>query len=135
MNRLLPALACVSAALSGCAVIGNTTLQEADSQQIRQLLQQSQAAQPRLQAMLGRPDDKIRFGDGRQLWVYRSDKYQPKWQNFTNVSLLFRAQSHQSKELVVLFDARGNARQWRLQDESREENTGLMPLPKLDGKG
>ncbi|MCD4483501.1 hypothetical protein LQR31_03315 [Chromobacterium vaccinii] len=118
-----------AALLGGCATIGNVRLQDADNQDIRQLLLRQDAAasaRDRLQTLLGQPDDRVRLATGREVWVYRSDKYQPKWQNFTNVSPLFRSQSHQTKELVVLFSTGGQALQWRLLDDSRDEDTGLV---------
>ena len=118
-----------TALLGGCATVGNARLQDADNQEIRQILLKQDAehsARARLQTLLGQPDDKVRLGAGREVWVYRSDKYQPKWQNFTNVAPLFRSQSHQAKELVVLFAPGGEALQWRLLDDNRDEDTGLV---------
>ncbi|QEL56872.1 hypothetical protein [Chromobacterium paludis] len=114
-------------ALAGCASVGNDRLQDADSSRIRLLLQDTQTPQrDRLRALLGRPDDTVRFDNGREVWVYRSDKYAPKWQNFTKIAPFLRAQTHSVKELTVLFSPTGQALQWRLQDESRDENTGLL---------
>ncbi|OHX12506.1 hypothetical protein [Chromobacterium sphagni] len=124
------ALACAMLlGLSACATVGNGKLQDTDGAKITALLSREPAGRQPLQALLGKPDDSIPFGNGRELWVYRSDKYTPKAQNFTDLGIWLRAQNHQIKELVVLFDRNGRVLQWRLSEDSRDENTGLINQP------
>ncbi|WP_141113195.1 hypothetical protein [Chromobacterium haemolyticum] len=109
--------------------MGNTKLQDIDKRKVEQQLVKQDATEPankRLQFLLGKPDDKVSLQSGREVWVYRSDKYKPSWQNFTNISLFFRSQVRRIIELVVVFSQNGEALQWRLVEDYWDEDTGLI---------
>ncbi|GGY21726.1 hypothetical protein GCM10011289_26780 [Paludibacterium paludis] len=111
--------------LAACATLGNRKLADLDLLQAEALTAQDAGGQTGIAARLGKPQSEIVFSDGGRVWVYSYVRQTPKWQNFTNVGFLFKAQSNYAKEFVVYFDRTGVVRKWRLSENSAEEKTGL----------
>ncbi|AUH51380.1 hypothetical protein CXB49_11415 [Chromobacterium sp. ATCC 53434] len=120
--------------LQACSTVGNEKLVDVDEAYVRRVLADGNGGKRDIVAALGQPQDKIRFDSGNEVWVFSFRKYTPKPQNFVNVGSLFGGQSNYDKELVMLFDARGAVRQWKLSSSEQDQSTGLMnqPLPKTE---
>ncbi|WP_434626626.1 hypothetical protein [Chromobacterium sp. CV08] len=120
--------------LPACSTVGNEKLADVDEAYVRRVLADGSGGKRDIVAALGQPQDKIRFDGGGEVWVFSFRKYTPKPQNFVNVGSLFGGQSNYDKELVMLFDARGAVRQWKLSSSEQDQSTGLMnqPLPKVE---
>ncbi|MGC0152668.1 hypothetical protein ACPRNU_09435 [Chromobacterium vaccinii] len=135
-TAVLLKLLVLSSALSlqACSTVGNEKLADVDEAYVRRVLADGNGGKRDIVAALGQPQDKIRFDSGNEVWVFSFRKYTPKPQNFVNVGSLFGGQSNYDKELVMLFDARGAVRQWKLSSSEQDQSTGLMnqPLPKIE---
>ena len=116
---------CCAGWLSACASNGSKQLEGVDELAVKRMLQRGGGMHEVL-AVFGAPQDKIKFANERELWVYSYIQYRAQLQNFTDLAPLFSAQNRYDKELVLLFDPGGKVVQWRLSTREEVRGTGAL---------
>ena len=122
---------CCACWLSACASSGSQQLEGVDEPAVKRVLQRGGGRQEVL-AAFGEPQDRIKFANERELWVYSYIQYRAQLQNFTDLAPLIGAQNRFDKELVLLFDPGGKVLQWRLSTREEVRGTGLLYQPLSD---
>ena len=100
---------------AGCSTVGNGRLVTLDAPQARALLVPGHTTRDDVRQALGE-GAAVRFQSGFETWHYDyREGVAPGWDQVPFVGLVTARLHRPTKELVILFDARGVLRRWSLQ--------------------
>ena len=125
-GRLACAFAAAAmAACAGCSTAGNGRLIRLDDPEARGLLVPGATTQAQVRQAFGQ-GSVVRFRSGWATWQYQYREGIAKgWDQVPYIGLITSRLARPTKELVVLFDDRGVARRWSLQQfDDREIRPG-----------
>ena len=108
-------LAALVLCATGCSTVGNGRLVQLDAAQAQTLLVPGKTTQADVRQAFG-DGAVIHFESGLETWHYAYREGIAKgWDDVPYIGLVTSRLDHPTKELVVLFDARGVLRRWSLQ--------------------
>ena len=115
-RAILVAAALCGLCAAGCSTVGNGRLAQLDAAQARTLLVPGRTTREDVRQAFGR-GAVVRFESGLETWHYLyREGVAPGWDDVPYIGLITSRLDRPTKELVILFDARGVLERWALRE-------------------
>lgn len=124
-TRGFAAIALAALMLTGCVSTGNVVMKEQNQQSIENAIVKGKTTKQDVSKVFGSADSVSFTDSGNEVWTYRHSRSTPMARNFIPYNFFSLGENIKTKELVILFDAKGVVTNYTFRETANQSKSGL----------
>lgn len=123
--RSLAVATVVAVMATGCATSGNVAMKEQTQQTIDNVIVKGKTTKQDISNKFGSADNVSFTDSGNEVWTYRHSRSKPMARNFIPWNVFSVGDNVKTKELVILFDAKGVVSNYTFRETNNQSKFGV----------
>ena len=115
----------VAVMATGCATSGNVAMKEKNQQSIDSVIVKGKTTKQDVSNKFGSADNVSFTDSGNEVWTYRHSRSKPMARNFIPWNVFSMGDNVKTKELVILFDAKGVVSNYTFRETDNQTKFGV----------